>query len=471
MMRARGAKVTDIVVLVVAADDGVMPQTRRGDRPRPRRQACRSWWRSTRSTRPTPTRTGSSSELSDRGLMPEDWGGDTVMVPVSALKRQGIDELLEMILLTADILELKANPELAGAGRRCSRRARRSAAASSPPCWCRTARCKVGDVFVSGATWGRVRSMIDDRGKRVTGGRPVDPGRGHRLQRAARRRRPLPGGRRTSRRRAASPSSASRSSASRELAPIQAPALAGAALQPDPGGRGQGAGGGAQGRRAGLARSAARRARPSSSTDEGQGQGAPRAASAPSPPTTCCSPRPRRRSSSASTSAPSATPPSWPRRKASTSACTPSSTSCSTSCARRWPACSSRPSARWSSGRAEVRETFKVPKVGTIAGCHVVEGVIPRSASVRLLRDNRVVYEGKIASLRRFKDDASEVRSRLRLRHRPRALPGRQAGRHHRGLRARRGRAGPVRRVGRPRAVRRPAGAGARGSIRDGRIR
>jgi translation initiation factor IF-2 len=63
------------------------------------------------------------------------------------------------------------------------------------------------------------------------------------------------------------------------------------------------------------------------------------------------------------------------------------------------------------SGRAEVRDTFKVPRIGTIAGCHVIDGVIPRSASVRLLRDNRVIYEGKIASLRRFKDDVSEVRT------------------------------------------------------------
>jgi translation initiation factor IF-2 len=62
-------------------------------------------------------------------------------------------------------------------------------------------------------------------------------------------------------------------------------------------------------------------------------------------------------------------------------------------------------------GRAEVRDTFKIPKVGTIAGCHVVEGVIPRTAGVRLLRDNVVVFEGKISSLRRFKDDASEVRA------------------------------------------------------------
>jgi translation initiation factor IF-2 len=62
-------------------------------------------------------------------------------------------------------------------------------------------------------------------------------------------------------------------------------------------------------------------------------------------------------------------------------------------------------------GVAEVRETFKVPKYGVIAGCHVLEGVIPRSSNVRLLRDNVVVFEGKISSLRRFKDDASEVRA------------------------------------------------------------
>ena len=62
-------------------------------------------------------------------------------------------------------------------------------------------------------------------------------------------------------------------------------------------------------------------------------------------------------------------------------------------------------------GRAEVRNTFKVPKFGIVAGCYVTEGVIPRSAQVRLLRDNRVVYEGKIGSLRRFKDDVSEVKA------------------------------------------------------------
>ncbi len=62
-------------------------------------------------------------------------------------------------------------------------------------------------------------------------------------------------------------------------------------------------------------------------------------------------------------------------------------------------------------GKAEVRETFKVPKIGTIGGCMVTEGVIPRTASARLVRDGRVIYEGKIGSLRRFKDDVSEVKS------------------------------------------------------------
>jgi translation initiation factor IF-2 len=64
-----------------------------------------------------------------------------------------------------------------------------------------------------------------------------------------------------------------------------------------------------------------------------------------------------------------------------------------------------------SKGRAEVRDTFRIPKVGTVAGCHVVEGAIPRSAQARLLRDNVVIYDGRIASLRRFKDDVSEVRT------------------------------------------------------------
>ena len=101
---------------------------------------------------------------------------------------------------------------------------------------------------------------------------------------------------------------------------------------------------------------------------------------------------------------------SWPRRKASTSACTPSSTTLIDELKAAMTGLLEPKFQEVFQGRAEVRDTFKVPKAGVIAGCMVVDGVIPRTASVRLLRDNRVIYEGKIASLRRFKNDVSEVR-------------------------------------------------------------
>ena len=129
----------------------------------------------------------------------------------------------------------------------------------------------------------------------------------------------------------------------------------------------------------------------------------------PSPRATCCSPRPPTPSSSASTSAPSARPPSWRSRKASKSACTPSSTSCRTRCA--WPcwACSTPPSRKTTLGRAEVLNVFKIPKVGTIAGCRVQDGVIRRDAEIKVMRGGEQVFKGKIGSLKRVKDDVREV--------------------------------------------------------------
>ncbi|MBV8202002.1 MAG: translation initiation factor IF-2 N-terminal domain-containing protein, partial [Acidobacteria bacterium] len=115
MMRARGARVTDIVVLVVAADDGVMPQTIEAiDHARAARVPIVV--AINKIDKPNANTDRVKRELSERGLMAEDWGGDTVMVPVSALKKQGIQELLEMILLTADILELKSSPDIQAQG-------------------------------------------------------------------------------------------------------------------------------------------------------------------------------------------------------------------------------------------------------------------------------------------------------------------------------------------------------------------
>ena len=407
MMRARGAKVTDIVVLVVAADDGVMPQTLEAiDHAKAANVPIVVAINKIDKANANLDRV--KRDLADHGLMLEEWGGDVPSVPVSAIKGQGIDELLEMILLTADLLELKADPDLAAQGVVLEAR-KEPGRGIVATVLVQNGTLRVGDVFVSGATWGRVRSMTDERGLRVTAGGPSTPvevtgfaelpDAGDTLQvvdseqrRALDRRVPPAGG--------APP----RAAADARLA------LARAALQPDPGRRGQGAADRAQGRRAGLGRGAARRAGRALDR-QGQGQDRARAASAPSPPTTSCSPPPPRRSSSASTSGPSATPPSSPRRKASTSASTPSSTSSSTSCKKAMTGLLEPTLREVSRGRAEVRETFKVPKIGTIAGCHVVEGVIPRSGKVRLLRDNVVVYEGRISSLRRFKDDASEVRT------------------------------------------------------------
>jgi translation initiation factor IF-2 len=115
LMRARGAKVTDVVVLVVAADDGVMPQTREAiDHAKaanvPIVVAIN------KIDKPGANPDNVKRELSEIGLVPEDWGGTVVTVPVSAKKRQNLDQLLEMILLSADILELKANPKRSASG-------------------------------------------------------------------------------------------------------------------------------------------------------------------------------------------------------------------------------------------------------------------------------------------------------------------------------------------------------------------
>jgi translation initiation factor IF-2 len=406
MMRARGARVTDIVVLVVAADDGVMPQTIEAiDHARAARVPMVV--AINKIDKPNANLDRVKRELSERGLMPEDWGGDTVMVPVSALKKQGIQELLEMILLTADILELKSNPDIQaqGAVLEARKEVGRGIVATV---LVQNGTLKTGDVFVSGATWGRVRSMSDDLGRRspkagpstpveVTGFNDL-PDAGDLLQ-------------------VVEDESRARGIAeyraqevrSRDLNPTQGrlsleqlfdriqegevkelPVVLKADVQ-----------GSVEVLREALAKI---------NTDKVKlqvihaGVGAISTndvllASASRAVIVGFNVRPER----------SAVELAEKEqvdvrlhtviyelidelRKAMTGLLEPTFREVAT-------------------GRAEVRETFKVPKVGTVAGCHVVEGIIPRHAAVRLLRDNRVTYEGKIASLRRFKDDVSEVRA------------------------------------------------------------
>ena len=139
-MRARGAKVTDIVVLVVAADDGVMPQTLEAiDHAKAANVPIIVAINKIDKPDAMPDRV--KQQLADRGLMPEDWGGDTVFVDVSAKKTTNLDLLLEMICLVADLQDLKAKPERAAQSAPSSKPSSIADAARWPPCWCRTARC------------------------------------------------------------------------------------------------------------------------------------------------------------------------------------------------------------------------------------------------------------------------------------------------------------------------------------------
>ena len=151
-MRARGAKVTDIVVLVVAADDGVMPQTHGSHRSRAEPRACRSSSPSTRSTSRKRNPNASSGNSPTAGLMPEEWGGDTVMVEVSAKQKKNLDKLLEMILLVADLRDLRANPDAPASGTVLESRVDKGRGPVAT-CWCRTGRCNTGDVFICGSVY------------------------------------------------------------------------------------------------------------------------------------------------------------------------------------------------------------------------------------------------------------------------------------------------------------------------------
>ena len=171
-MRARGAKITDIVVLVVAADDGVMPQTieainhskaadvpiivavNKCDKPEANPDKVRQM-------------------LTEYGIIPEEWGGQNMFVNVSAKKGQGIDDLLETILLQADVLELKANPDTFASGNVLEAKLDKGRGSVATVLVTR-GTLHVGDTLVAGLTYGRVRAMLDSKGRAVTEAGPSD---------------------------------------------------------------------------------------------------------------------------------------------------------------------------------------------------------------------------------------------------------------------------------------------------------
>ena len=172
-LRARGAKVTDVVVLVVGADDGVMPQTieaidharaanvpilvaiNKIDKPEANLQKVRT-------------------ELAERGILSEEWGGQNIFVEVSAKKRIGIEHLLEMILLQAEVMELRANPDKLAKGTIIEAKLDKGRGPVATVL-IQAGTLKVGDNFLAGTSVGRVRALIDDTGKRIQTAGPSTP--------------------------------------------------------------------------------------------------------------------------------------------------------------------------------------------------------------------------------------------------------------------------------------------------------
>lgn len=172
-MRARGAQVTDIAILVVAADDGIMPQTVEAiNHAKAAEVSIIVAINKIDKEGANPDRI--RQEMTEYGIVPEEWGGDTIFVEVSAKQRQNIDGLLEMVLLTADVKELKANPNRHAQGTVIEARLDRSRGPIASVL-VQNGTLKVGDIIVAGMTTGKVRAMMDDRGNSVMEAGPSMP--------------------------------------------------------------------------------------------------------------------------------------------------------------------------------------------------------------------------------------------------------------------------------------------------------
>ncbi|MGM0873709.1 MAG: translation initiation factor IF-2 [Bacillota bacterium] len=172
-MRARGAQVTDITILVVAADDGVMPQTVEAIN-HAKAAEVPIIVAVNKVDKPTANPDRVMQELTEHGLVPEAWGGDTIFVPVSALTGDGIDELLEMILLVTEVEELKANPNRRATGTVIEAQLDKGRG-SVATLLVQNGTLRVGDPIVVGSTFGRVRAMVNDIGRRVKEAAPSTP--------------------------------------------------------------------------------------------------------------------------------------------------------------------------------------------------------------------------------------------------------------------------------------------------------
>ena len=171
-MRARGAKVTDIVILIVAADDGVMPQTIESIN-HAKAAGVPIIVAVNKIDKPGANPDKVRQELTEYGIIPEEWGGQNMFVNISAKKKIGIDELLETIILQADVLELKANPDTFASGNVLEAKLDRGRGSVATVLVTR-GTLRIGDALVAGMAYGRVRAMLDPKGNAVTEAGPSD---------------------------------------------------------------------------------------------------------------------------------------------------------------------------------------------------------------------------------------------------------------------------------------------------------
>ncbi|WP_022931603.1 translation initiation factor IF-2 [Treponema bryantii] len=404
MMRARGAQVTDIVVLVVAADDGVMPQTMEAiahakDAKVPIIVAVN------KVDKPEANPDRVKTQLSEQGLTPEEWGGDTQYVHNSALKKEGIDDLLDAILLQAEMLELKANYECRAEGKILESRVDQGRGVVSTVVVQR-GTLRQGDPFVAGIYSGRVRAMFDDRGRRITEAGPSTPvevlgmeempnaGDPFQVTESEKDARAISAKRQELKRFEAAKAvkkttldtlfSDIKDSEVKELKVIIKADLQGSA----------------EALKASLEKLSTREIRLSvihSSAGAINESDVTLAAA----------------DSNAIIIGFNVRPTPKAKTLAEQEQVEIRKYNIIYKCVEEIQAAMEgmlQPDTKEEViGQVEVRNTFKVPKVGVIAGCSVSEGIVRRSASVNLVRDGIVIFTGKISSLKRFKDDAKEV--------------------------------------------------------------
>ena len=404
-MRARGAQATDIVILVVAADDGVMPQTKEAVA---HAQAAKVpiVVAVNKIDKPEANADTVKNELAALGLQPEDWGGETIFIPCSAITGEGVDSLLENVLLQAELLELTANPNIPAEGVVLEAYLDRGRGPVANVL-IRDGSLDAGDYVVAGSSWGRVRAMTDDRGNQLSNAGPATPvevlglaelpAAGDLFYQVTdqRKAQQVAGARKKPGATVAAPAAGLRGldqfQALMQSGEVQELRLV---VKADV----QGSVEALHGALTDLGTEKVK----VNVIHTGVGgitENDVMLASASQAIVLGFNVRPQGKASSTA-------------KKQSVEIRTYSVIYEAIDEVKAAMKGLLAPTiVQEDLGKAEVRQTFGIPKIGTIAGCMVLEGKINRGAKARLVRDGVVVWEGSMGSLRRFKEDTKEVQS------------------------------------------------------------